>query len=198
MIEINVVYTKTGDDGTTALADGERYSKADLAIEAIGTIDELNAQIGMTIATLSRAPGLTKTQHQLTRIQSELFNLGSELALQATEANPGCPCIVDNDIKTLESSIDEHNQDLPALNNFILPGGSDIAARLHICRTVCRRAERRLVGLAQETTVRPQAIQYLNRLSDWLFVMARWTQQQLKLTEKFWNPPQQGNPDESQ
>ena len=189
MVEINVVYTKTGDDGTTGLADGSRIPKDSALIEAIGTVDELNSQIGLAISTLGRQDGFTPMQSQLKRIQNELFNLGSELALQIADGTDRCPCIQDENITTLETSLDQYNATLPALTTFVLPGGSDLAARLHVCRTVCRRAERRLITSAQHTPCRKQPIQYLNRLSDWLFVAARWTQAQLQLAESLWTPP---------
>ena len=196
MVEINIVYTKTGDDGTTALADGKRLSKDDAHVEALGTIDELNSQIGLTITMLAKQNGFSKLQHQLGRVQNELFNLGSELALQLETDPTDAPCITTNNIKSLELSLDEYNQDLPALTSFVLPGGHEAACHLHNSRTLCRRAERRLVTVNKYSTLRPQAIEYLNRLSDWLFVTARWVQKQCHLAEVLWTPPTAGDQDE--
>jgi len=157
------IYTRTGDDGSTGLGDGTRVGKDSARVEAYGTVDEANACIGLLLAT-----DMPETVRDLlTRIQHQLFDLGGELCI------PGHAAIFDADIDALEAQLDQFNEDLPALKEFILPGGGEAAARCHIARTVVRRAERRTVELARLENVRPQPVQYLNRLSDLLFVLCR-------------------------
>ncbi len=160
---LSKIYTKTGDDGTTGLGDGSRTPKDSPRVNAYGTVDELNSAIGMVLAQEIPAP----VRETLTQIQHDLFDLGGELCI------PGMAMIHDADVTRLESTLDGFNADLPRLKEFILPGGSMAAACCHLARTVCRRAERETVTLARTETVRPQAIHYLNRLSDLLFVIAR-------------------------
>ena len=157
------IYTRTGDDGSTGLGDGTRVGKDSARVEAYGTVDEANACIGLLLAT-----DMPETVRDLlTRIQHQLFDLGGELCI------PGHAAIFDADIDALEAQLDQFNEGLPALKEFILPGGGEAAARCHIARTVVRRAERRTVDLARLENVRPQPVQYLNRLSDLLFVLCR-------------------------
>lgn len=157
------IYTRTGDDGTTGLGDGSRTAKHSLRVEAFGTVDELNSAIGVLVALLEdREPA-----DLLIRIQHDLFNLGGELCL------PDTTLIEDTHIEALERELDRINQTLPPLKDFILPGGSLEAAHAHLARTICRRAERRVVALADSEPVNATAIRYLNRLSDLLFVIAR-------------------------
>ncbi|MEO5628638.1 MAG: cob(I)yrinic acid a,c-diamide adenosyltransferase [Thermomonas sp.] len=160
---LSKIYTRIGDDGTTGLGDGTRVDKDSLRVNAYGTVDEANSCIGLLLA--SEVPG--DVRDLLVRIQHQLFDLGGELCI------PGHAAIFDADIDALEARLDHYNDDLPALKEFILPGGGDAAARCHIARTVVRRAERDSVSLSRHETVRPQAIRYLNRLSDLLFVLAR-------------------------
>ena len=160
---LSKIYTRTGDDGTTGLGDGSRTGKDALRVEAFGTVDEANSAIGVLLAV--ELPG--DVRQLLTRIQHQLFDLGGELCI------PGHAAIIDADIDALEQQLDHYNQDLPPLKDFILPGGGEAAARCHIARTVVRRAERDAVTLSRHDAVRPQAIRYLNRLSDLLFVLAR-------------------------
>ena len=160
---LSKIYTRTGDDGTTGLGDGSRVAKDSLRVEAYGTVDEANSCIGLLLA--SELPG--DVRELLTRVQHEMFDLGGELCI------PGHAAIFDADIDALEARLDHYNDALPALKDFILPGGGEAAARCHVARTVVRRAERKTVALDREETVRPQAIRYLNRLSDLLFVLAR-------------------------
>ena len=160
---LSKIYTRTGDDGTTGLGDGTRTSKDSARVAAYGSIDELNSAIGMVLAQDVPA-AVRKT---LTQTQHDLFDLGGELCI------PGMAMIHDADVTRLESALDGFNADLPMLKEFILPGGGMAAACCHLARTVCRRAERETVTLARGETVRPQAIHYLNRLSDLLFVLAR-------------------------
>ena len=185
-VALNRIYTKLGDSGETALVGGQRVPKDDLRIEAYGTVDELNAFIG--VATVScEQPQLTSI---LRRVQHELFNLGSILATKPEDVHPKQPRVTDAEVKQLEREIDEMNADLPKLRSFVLPGGSRISAELHVCRTVCRRAERLLVSLARREPVPPEAIRYLNRLSDALFVWSRWVNKMAGVAEVLWEPNQ--------
>ena len=170
MVLINRIYTRTGDDGTSALATGERRPKSDLRFEAIGTVDELNADVGLSrLETATLPAGLDA---MLGRIQNDLFDLGADLA---TPDKPGRERlrIVTSQVERLEKEIDTLNAGLAPLTSFILPGGTAAAARLHVCRTVARRAERLVVGLATREPVNPEAARYINRLSDFFFVAAR-------------------------
>jgi cob(I)alamin adenosyltransferase len=160
---LSKIYTKTGDDGTTGLGDGSRVAKDSARVAAYGTVDEANSCIGLVLA--SDLPEDVRTL--LTSVQHQLFDLGGELCI------PGHAAIFDADITRLEEQLDAFNEPLPALKDFILPGGGEAAARCHIARTVVRRAERETVSLARHDTVRPEAVRYLNRLSDLLFVLAR-------------------------
>ena len=175
MVKLNRIYTRTGDDGTTGLASGPRRRKDDLRVEAYGTVDETNACVGL--ARLHTA-GDAALDAMLARIQNDLFDLGADLATPDTgEALPYEPLrIVAAQVERLEREIDELNAELAPLKSFVLPGGSPAAAALHLARTVCRRAERLVVSLsrAQGEAVSPAAVQYLNRLSDFLFVAARF------------------------
>lgn len=157
------IYTRTGDRGTTGLGDGSRVDKDSLRVEAYGTVDELNSTIGLVLS--SALP--EEVRACLTRVQHELFDLGGELCM------PGYTMIPDEYIGGLERDLDAFNAELPALKDFILPGGSESAARCHLARTVARRAERRVISLAHNETVNEASIRYLNRLSDLLFVVAR-------------------------
>ncbi len=168
MVVLNRIYTKTGDDGTSALATGERRPKSDLRFEAIGTVDELNAHVGL--ARLAALPD--DVDAMLGRIQNDLFDLGADLA---SPEKPGRERlrIVATQTERLESEIDTLNADLAPLTSFVLPGGTPSAAALHLCRTVARRAERLAVALAAREAVNPEATRYINRLSDFFFVAAR-------------------------
>jgi len=188
MVEINIVYTKTGDDGTTGLGNNARVDKDTIRIEAIGTLDELNAQLGLTACLLHDAGGFPDLTQQVNRIQNECFNLGAELAMATNEEPPQCPSIKSHDIEQLETEINSRNALLLPLTSFVLPGGNQLAARLHICRTVCRRTERRLVSLNKIEPIRTINLHYINRLSDWLFVMSRFVLKQQHHTEKLWQP----------
>src|SRR5581483_3863038 len=160
---LSKIYTKTGDDGTTGLGDGSRTPKDSARVAAYGTVDELNSSIGVVLA--QEIPAAVR--ETLTQIQHDLFDLGGELCI------PGMAMIHDADVERLERVLDGFNADLPPLKDFILPGGGMAAAAAHLARTVCRRAERETVTLARGESVRPQALHYLNRLSDLLFVLAR-------------------------
>jgi cob(I)alamin adenosyltransferase len=174
MVVLNRIYTRTGDDGTTALGNGTRRKKYDLRIAAYGTIDEANAAIGLArLHTAQHA----QLDAMLARIQNDLFDLGADLASPDQAKGPGGErmAIVDAQVTRLEAEIDALNKDLAPLKSFVLPGGSAAAAYLHLARTICRRAERLIVELAdkRDETVAPALIKYVNRLSDFLFVASR-------------------------
>jgi cob(I)alamin adenosyltransferase len=158
------IYTRTGDDGSTGLGDGSRVGKDSLRVTAYGTVDELNRTIGMVLAT-DGVPD--EVREILTQVQHDLFDLGGELCI------PGMETVQDSDIARLESTLDDLNEPLPPLKEFILPGGGMAAACGHLARTVCRRAEREVVALARAEDIRAQPQRYLNRLSDLLFVICR-------------------------
>ncbi len=170
MVVLNRIYTKTGDDGTSALATGERRPKSDLRFEAIGTVDELNAHVGL--ARLHAAALADDLDAMLGRIQNDLFDLGADLA---SPEKPGRERLrmVATQVERLEAEIDALNAHLAPLTSFVLPGGTPAAAALHLCRTVARRAERLAVALAGREPVNGEATRYINRLSDFFFVAAR-------------------------
>jgi len=177
------IYTKTGDKGETSLFGGKRVSKADLRIEAYGTVDELNSVIGLCIAL--NPP--KKADQFLIKIQNHLFVLGADLASPASQTKrQKVPRIRDEDVKYLEKLIDELEKNNEPLRSFILPGGSLIAAHLHFARTVCRRAERQVVHLTKSELVGKLPTIYLNRLSDFLFVLARWVNKNQNIAETKW------------
>ncbi|MBX3045692.1 MAG: cob(I)yrinic acid a,c-diamide adenosyltransferase [Anaerolineales bacterium] len=184
MPRLTKIYTKTGDDGSTALGSKQRVPKDHPRVRAYGTVDELNSIIGMALAH-----GLcAKLAAALPPIQNQLFHLGSDLSFPPEEAEEfKVPRIEQRHIDALESLIDEMNEELGPLENFILPGGSLGAATLQVARAVCRRAERRLVTLAREDSVRPESVTYVNRLSDALFVMARYENLQRGVSEPLWD-----------
>ena len=160
---LSKIYTRTGDDGSTGLGNGDRVGKDCLRVEAFGTVDELNSALGMVI----NAEDTPEIKNLLLTIQHHLFDLGGELSM------PGTTLLPAGRVEQLEVILDQYNQDLPALKEFILPGGGPAAAVCHLARTICRRAERRVIELARSETVNPEAIRYLNRLSDLLFVLSR-------------------------
>lgn len=161
---LSKIYTRTGDDGSTGLGDGQRIAKDSLRVSSYGTVDEANSCIGLILASDGVNADIRSL---LEHIQHQLFDLGGELCI------PGHSAIFDGDVAHLESELDRFNADLPALTDFILPGGGEAAARCHIARTVVRRAERETVALSRSEDVRGEAIRFLNRLSDLLFVLAR-------------------------
>lgn len=184
MPRLTKIYTKTGDDGTTGLGTGARVPKNAPRIAAYGDVDELSSHIGLAL-TLGPAAELAEP---LRRIQNELFHLGSDLCIpDADKAKMPVPVVEDRHIAALEALIDRFNDQLPPLENFILPGGTQPAAALHVARTVCRRAERSVLTLAQTESIRPQCGIYLNRLSDLLFVMARWQNKAAKVADPTWD-----------
>lgn len=188
MVRLTKIYTKTGDKGTTSLASNIRISKNSLRIGAIGDLDELNSFLGFSAATFSQYSSLDALKEKIIRIQNELFNLGSQLAVLQEKRRTNTPIIHQKDITKLENEIDEMNKTLPTLASFVLPGGCEIAARLHLARTICRRAERSLIALAKKEKLNGVEIPYLNRLSDWLFVAARYVNTKLNVNEILWQP----------
>lgn len=178
MVKLNKIYTRTGDDGSTGLVDGSRLSKNDVRVRAYGDVDETNSVIGLVRVTLENR----RLDDMLSRIQNDLFDLGADLATplpKEGEADSEYALrMVEAQSTRLEEELDALNADLEPLTSFVLPGGSPPAAYLHQARTVCRRAERVCVALAAEQPINPAALTYLNRLSDFLFVAARWCNDQ--------------------
>ncbi len=176
MVVLNKIYTRTGDDGTTALGTGERRKKYDLRIAAYGTVDEVNAAIGVARMHAASDPALDGA---LARIQNDLFDLGADLCTPGRGKGPGGArlTVTDNQVVWLEAEIDRLNADLAPLRSFVLPGGGAAAAYLHVARTICRRAERLTAELKDKAgeSVTPEVLKYLNRLSDYLFVASRYT-----------------------
>ena len=200
-LAITRVYTRQGDGGDTALVGGQRVAKDSARITAYGTVDELNSFLGAARATVNQLaveePRLALLAAILLRVQHELFNLGSILATLPEDVHPRQPRVTDAEIARLEKEMDLMNEDLPPLRSFILPGGSRLDAELHVGRTVCRRAERMVVALGRTESVPAEAIRYLNRLSDALFVWSRWAGHISGAQETLWEPNQaaSGRPD---
>lgn len=177
------IYTKTGDTGQTSLFGGARLPKHHLRIEAYGTVDELNSVLGCAVTELKDAP----LKSELLEIQKQLFVLGAELASPQADSKMSAGFLQESQINHLENLIDQMEQGLAPLTQFILPGGSRSSSLLHLARTVCRRAERLVVHLNSEEALRNQVIVYLNRLSDYLFVAARWANKQEAVEDVLWN-----------
>jgi cob(I)alamin adenosyltransferase len=193
-IAINRVYTRQGDRGETALAGGQRVPKDGPRIAAYGTVDELNSFLGVARATVMEmapaTPRLAALGAILLRVQHELFNLGSILATLPEDVHPKQARVTGAEVAQLEREMDHMNEELPPLRSFVLPGGCRLNAELHVCRTVCRRAERDLVALARAESVPPETVHYLNRLSDALFVWSRWASHVARAPETLWEPNQ--------
>jgi cob(I)alamin adenosyltransferase len=185
---LSKIYTKTGDDGTTGLGDGSRTPKDSARVEAYGSVDELNSTLG---ALLACADVPDDIRELLVRIQHALFDLGGELCV------PGMAMIQAGDVTGLEHVLDKYNAGLPRLKEFILPGGGPAAAQCHVARTVCRRAERRVVTLARQEDVRAEVVHYLNRLSDLLFVLARVLARASGHGEVLWQHAKRARPDQA-
>ena len=188
---INRVYTRQGDAGETSLAGGQRVLKDSRRIEAYGTVDELNSFVGLARASAAGEPAhleFAALGGILLRVQHELFNLGSILATLPEDVHPRQARITEAEIARLEAEMDRANEGLPALRSFVLPGGSRLNAELHVCRTVCRRAERIVTALGREEPVPAEAVKYLNRLSDAFFVWSRWASRQSGSPETLWEP----------
>jgi cob(I)alamin adenosyltransferase len=174
---LSKIYTRTGDDGSTGLGDGSRVPKENLRVEAYGTVDEANSAIGVVLSMTTLPPAIA---HCLTEVQHDLFDLGGELCI------PGHRMIEATHVERLETELDGFNEGLPPLKEFILPGGGPAAAACHLARAICRRAERRCWSLARTENVSPEALKYLNRLSDLLFVLARVLARHEKGSEVVW------------
>lgn len=178
------IYTKTGDQGTTSLIGGKRISKADLRIDTYGTVDELNSHVGL----LRDQEVNLKRKSKLIEIQDRLFTIGSTLASESDNTKIKLPTLEESDVLFLEEAIDGMEADLPPMKSFILPGGHPSVSVCHITRTVCRRAERLAIALNQHESINPIVIKYLNRLSDYLFVLSRKMAKELNVEETPWKP----------
>jgi cob(I)alamin adenosyltransferase len=191
MVRLSRIYTRTGDDGTTSLVGGERLRKDDARIEAYGTVDELNAVLGM-VRDASQRHGPDDAHAvldpMLAEVQQKLFDLGSRLATLQPEQFPMLPDVGAPHVAALEQQLDQLNDELEPLKSFVLPGGGPVGSVLHLARTVCRRAERRVLSLDGLATVAPEHVKYLNRLSDFLFVAARWHGKRSGIGEVLWVP----------
>ena len=189
MVYLSKIYTKTGDKGQTALVGGQMVPKNSERIEAYGTVDELNAVLGLVLRANDDEKGpdeaRAKLRAILTRVQNELFNLGSILATLPEDVSPKQPRIEERHVLQLEKEIDEMNENLPPLRSFTLPGGGWVSSYLHLARTVCRRAERRVIAVEN---VDAESVKYLNRLSDALYVMGRWNVRERQEQEPLWTP----------
>ncbi len=178
------IYTKTGDKGQTSLIGGTRVSKADLRIDTYGTVDELNCYIGLV-----RDLNMDEARRALLKeVQDRLFTIGSNLAAEPEQQKKVIPDLKNEDIERLEKAMDEMDAELPPLRHFILPGGHTSVSFCHVARTVCRRTERLVIALAEQTEVHPMIVPYLNRLSDYLFVLSRKMAQELGVEEVKWLP----------
>ena len=192
-IRINRVYTRGGDKGETSLVGGQRIAKDSIRIESYGTVDELNAVLGLARVANRDLPGASKDDREkldamLFRLQNELFNLGSDLATLPGDRHPKQPVVEPRHVAWLEATIDELNAGLPELTSFVLPGGGLVGAHLHQARTVCRRAERLVTTLGRHEAIGEQCLVYLNRLSDLLFVLSRWAARARSEPEPLWHP----------
>ncbi len=191
-VTINRLYTRTGDGGETALAWGQRVGKDDLRVIAYGSVDELNAVVGVARMSLleqvAEGAALAVLADKLLQVQHELFNLGSILATLPADVQPRQPRIAARDVAALEAEIDRCAAELEPLSSFVLPGGCRQSAELHVARAVCRRAERDCVALARRESVDGEALAYLNRLGDAFFAWSRWVPFQLGIAECLWDP----------
>jgi cob(I)alamin adenosyltransferase len=182
-VRLTRIYTRGGDRGETSLGDGSRVPKLDCRIGAFGTVDELNAALGLVLAE----PGLPeRLREPLERIQNDLFDVGADLSVPFGIGDR--LRVEDAHVERLEQLCDEFNADLPMLKSFVLPGGTPAAARLHVARTTCRRAERDALTADGENGINPRVLAYLNRLSDFLFIAARWANQEAGRDEPLWKP----------
>lgn len=193
MVRLSKIYTKTGDKGSTRLVGGQKVPKDSLRIASYGTVDELNACLGLVRVAMraSDADPVARADIEafLRRVQNELFDLGSDLATRMEDRWPGQPLVDMDDVTELERRMDAWNDELAPLDSFVLPGGNEVAARLHLARTVCRRAERDIVALSREEPLGEPVIPYINRLSDALFVLSRWVTHRMGAEEFLWEKP---------
>ncbi len=192
MVRLTRIYTRGGDDGSTSLVGGERVGKDDLRIEAFGTVDELNATVGLCRERNAAAGGDAEARAaidaMLERVQQQLFDLGSGLATRLESRWPGQPVIQPDDVTWLEQRIDAMNEELEPLRSFVLPGGGPVGAMTHLSRTVCRRAERATYRLGLAEPIGADDLRYLNRLSDFFFVLGRWVAKRHGEPETLWTP----------
>jgi cob(I)alamin adenosyltransferase len=186
-VAINRVYTRRGDEGQTSLVGGQRVGKDDRRIECYGTVDELNAFVGMARQSADEA-GLPTLAVTLKKVQHELFNLGSILATRPEDVHPRQARVTAAETLWLETEMDAALEQLPALRSFVLPGGSRLNAELHVCRTICRRAERLCVSLGRQEPLDGDTLKYLNRLSDAFFVWSRAASREMNVPETLWEP----------
>lgn len=180
------IYTKTGDKGSTRLVDGSCVEKFNPRVEAYGTVDELNSYLGVVRSGLQKAPELQSLDAFFEKIQNQLFNLGSLLACEDETVFNKLPALQPHHVQALEQKIDELTEDLPELRNFVLPAGHETATHLHVARTLCRRSERRSAEVMMKEDRYSTCLQYLNRLSDLLFVAARWVNLKTNFAEVLW------------
>lgn len=186
-VRLSKIYTRTGDKGATLLATGERVLKSNVRIEAYGTVDELNSTVGMLRDTIVVEPRLQDLCEKLSKIQNELFDIGGELSVPLDVLDTERQQVVSmRDVSRLESEMDAFNESLPPLENFVLPGGHLANSTAHLVRTVCRRAERAVVRMSEQDAVRDEIRIYLNRLSDWFFVLSRELSRRLGVPEVLW------------
>ncbi|MEC8425854.1 MAG: cob(I)yrinic acid a,c-diamide adenosyltransferase [Pseudomonadota bacterium] len=189
MVILNKIYTKTGDDGTTALGNGERIAKSSKRVSAYGSVDELNSFIGLARSFIE-SDKLQELDKILATIQNDLFDLGADLCIPDKDKNADSLKIVKSYVKNLEKEIDKLNSQLEPLRSFILPGGTKVSAYVHIARTIARRCEREMIELRQieEAEISKEAVQYINRLSDFLFVAARYVNLKSDFDDILWIP----------
>ncbi len=186
-VRLSKIYTRTGDKGATLLATGERVLKSNVRIEAYGTVDELNSTVGMLRDTIVTDSRLQELCEKLSKIQNELFDIGGELSVPLDVLDTERQQVVSmRDVSRLESEMDAFNENLPPLENFVLPGGHLANSTAHLVRTVCRRAERAVVRMSEQDAVRDEIRIYLNRLSDWFFVLSRELSRRLGVPEVLW------------
>lgn len=190
MVKLNKIYTKTGDAGTTSLVGGLRIHKSAQRIAAMGALDELNSQLGFALALLDSALALPSIKEQILIIQNTLFNIGAQWSTHPDAPSLKRDPVTIDDITTLENHIDTLNSELPALTSFVLPGGSVASSAFHVARSVCRRAEHLGFALNEQEpdTLHPDSLVYINRLSDWVFVAARFINHTLNIKEPLWTP----------
>jgi len=191
-VALNRIYTRRGDSGDTSLVGGQRVGKDSLRIECYGVVDELNSYVGLACVSIEETVQVVEDLSVLLailhRVQHELFNLGSILATLPEDVHPKQARVTDAEIAQLEREIDSMNRALEPLRSFVLPGGSRLNAELHVCRTVCRRAERLAVALSRQESTPEEAVRYLNRLSDAFFVWSRWASHKIGAPEVLWQP----------
>lgn len=187
MVNEKKIYTKKGDKGKTSLGSGQKVSKSSKRIQAYGTVDELNAVMGIVVELLKKENNLIYLEGKFIRLQNELFNLGAQLSFLPENRNANIPVITVKEIKQLENEIDQFNEELPPLKSFIIPGGGQISVYIHLARTVCRRAEREIMELAENEKIDGEELTYINRLSDWLFMAGRLVSKHLNIEELYWN-----------